>query len=228
MKARWVTLSLALVVLALGAGARMSGRWQQQLVTAEQHLVTMQFDAAATELEALSLSQTGARVLPWVAELRDSAGLQRLQTVYWRRDYSAVAPGPDQGEADEGPERMLLAANAAYRRVRFDLPPRSVIDRLQEISGLYAEILKRHPQMEDAAYNLEFVARTREELARRRGDRGRGRAPSPAPERTIHGEAGAEPAGADMGEFKIIVPQSEQERQQRPESGAGGSKRRRG
>jgi hypothetical protein len=82
--------------------------------------------------------------------------------------------------------------------------------------------------MEDAAYNLEFVARAREELAKRRGDRSRGRAPSAAPERTIHGDAGAEPPGTDMGEFKIIVPQSEQERQQRPESGAGGSKRRRG
>ena len=48
------------------------------------------------------------------------------------------------------------------------------------------------------------------------------------PVQTLHGAEGASPASTDMGDFKVIIPQNPQERQQRPESGAGGAKVRKG
>jgi hypothetical protein len=49
-----------------------------------------------------------------------------------------------------------------------------------------------------------------------------------APGPTIHGQPGRPPMNPDMSEFKIIVPQQPEERQQHPEAGVGGPRQRKG
>ena len=128
---------------------------------------------------------------------------------------------------DDDPATMLLAANAAYRRLELDGEGSDAADRLLEIGNQYAEALKRDPALVNAAYNYEFVARRREGLTRKR----RTETPKPsfsAAAQTIHGYPGAEAATSDMGAFKVIIPQQKEERQQRPSSAAGETKKRKG
>ena len=48
------------------------------------------------------------------------------------------------------------------------------------------------------------------------------------PPHTLHGRPGEVPPGADMNEFKVIVPQRSDERREQPEAGKGGTKARKG
>lgn len=88
-------------------------------------------------------------------------------------------------------------------------------------------MLKRAPHDFDAAYNYEFVARTRDTLARPRGGR-REKTTRATPDQTIHGRPGAPPESTRPDDFKIIVPQNQEERMQVPEAGVGGAKVRKG
>ena len=233
MRSGLLYFSLALVSLALGAGLWTTGRLQQRLVGARREILTMRYSAPMEAFQELERTTAYARRLPWIARLRAAIGEQRAQSRYWQRDYASMALARDAGGAviEEDPSILLFAANAAYRRLRLDGTDRDAAARLQEVGGQYAEVLKRNPDLVDAAYNYEFVARVREALGRGRGGPARSARPTPTPQvpvQTVHGLPGAPPKGADMGNFKIIVPQRQDERQQRPESGAGGAKPRRG
>jgi hypothetical protein len=182
----------------------------------------MNYDGPAGEVEDLQRSPI-ARA-PWIAGLRHTMAEQRAHASYWKHDYGALSAGEEQ----DGMTSLtrLLAANAAFRRLKLDGSDTGAVDKLQEVAAQYAELLRDDPDLVEAAYNYEFVARTRETLARARGARAPRLAGPPA--QSLHGQQGATPTATDMGDFKVIIPQNPQERQQRPESGAGGAKVRKG
>ena len=107
------------------------------------------------------------------------------------------------------------------------------MQRLEGVLGQYSDVLRRGPWQFDAAYNYEFLARRRDALIRARsqkpGQRARQAAAEAAlPPHTLHGRPGDVPPGADMNEFKVIVPQRSDERREQPEAGKGGPKARKG
>lgn len=223
-----------LLLLATGIGLWTTGRVEQRLVNARTQLLTLQYDAPLSEYDDIERSVSRAPRVPWIAKVLDQLREQRATSRYWRRDYGALVIERDASGmgVESDPAIRLLAANAAFRRTRLDGSDRSAAERLNEILDRYAELLRREPQQFDVAYNYELVARTRDKLLARTSKSGAGRegtvttAPPSSP--TIHGRPGAPAAETDLSEFKIMVPQRRDERQQQPEAGLGGRKPRKG
>ncbi|MEQ1871767.1 MAG: hypothetical protein ABL961_17255 [Vicinamibacterales bacterium] len=228
MKSRFVWVVLALVCLAAGAALWRSGRLEQRLIAGQRELLLMRYETNVTALAELETSTAIAR-FPWNAGLRSAARAHRAQSHYWQRDYASLAAERNAAGAAAGddPATMLLAANAAYRRLELDGEGSDAADRLLDIGNQYLEALKRNPALVNAAYNYEFVARRREGLARKRRTDAV-KSSSSAVAQTIHGLPGAEAATSDMGAFKVIIPHQKEERQQRPSSAAGDTKKRKG
>ena len=79
--------------------------------------------------------------------------------------YSAVAADTDAGKADA--DILLAAANAAFREAQRDPSAgTAAVQRLDGVLQAYASALKAAPSNSDAAYNYEFVARVRDQVAR--------------------------------------------------------------
>jgi hypothetical protein len=120
---------------------------------------------------------------------------------------------------ENGPQVLLLAANAAFRAAQADKAARAeMVHRYEAVMTSYADVLRLDPTLVDAAYNYEFVVRLRDEAAKP----GRRPAERPAPPiPTMHGRPGAPPEGVDMGEFKIVVPKRMEEREDEAEQPGG-------
>lgn len=225
--------ALALVLLLAGGGLWATGRLEQRVVNARTQLLTMRYDAPLNEYDLVERSVRYASDLPWVAALVADVRGQRATSKYWAHDYPSLTLARDAGGAmvEQDPALVLVAANAAFRRTRIDGSDRSASQQLDDILGLYVDVLKRAPHDFDAAYNYEFVARTRDTLARPRAGRSGREKPTArvaASTQTIHGRPGAPPDSTNKDDFKIIVPQDQEERQQVPEAGVGGAKVRKG
>jgi hypothetical protein len=224
MRSGAVMVLLSLVCLVSGALLWTTGQREQRVLGAERALLTLNYDTPATGLEEQERSTSPFGRIPWIGSAPQTMAEQRAQAAYWRGDYGAL-PTTEELEGASSVAK-LLAANAAFRRLKLDGSDARAVDKLLEVSAQYAELVKARPGLVEAAFNYEFVARTREALSRPRSARAPRLAAPPA--QTLHGHPGAAPTATDMGDFKVIIPHNPQERQQRPESGAGGAKVRKG
>lgn len=223
--------ALALMLIISGAGLRQMGHWRQRAVISHLQLLAMRHTNLKAEHDALDRATAFGRSLPGVGQLQASVGAQRAEATYWQRDYGALRLTRDASGAlvEQDPDILLLAANAAYRRISIAGADRDTAERLQAVVGQYADVIKQAPTSIDAAYNYEFAAKTRDLLLRsRRSNDGR-KAVRPGPSvQTILGRPGAPTVPTDMGKFKIIIPERPDERNQAPQSGSGGLKVRKG
>src|SRR5262249_7639819 len=152
----------------LGAGAVLwaTGRVQQRLVDTRRELLTLQYQGPEQQYDDIARSARYATMLPWITTLLTDLQHQRAASRYWQHEYASVAVARDATGAavEHDPELLLVSANARFRRERLDgadkAGDRVTVQRLNEILEQYAEALRRDPQF-DAAYNYEFVARTR-------------------------------------------------------------------
>jgi hypothetical protein len=221
----------ALVLFIVGAGLLAVGRLQQAIVAGGQQMLTLRYDAVPREHARMEQSRI-AGALPWLSKMLADIREQRMTSRYWAREYSSLPVEHDVEGAvlDRDPAILLIAADAAFRRVRAESGDRAAVERLNDVLGQYAEVLRRAP-MFDAAYNYEFVARTRDQLARAKGPaapRETPRTSNAALPATIHGRPGGAPERSDTREFKILVPQRTDERNQQPDAGTGKKKPRKG
>ncbi len=162
---------------------------------------------------------------------------------YWLGDYANVAPrqGPGQAagsdEAGADPRVLLTMANAAFRQSQRDpgAGP-AAVQRLDGVLQAYASALKASPRDGDAAYNYEYVARVRDQVAR--APQGKPVKPQQPPTTaaagdlpagpTIHGRPGAPPPEAKMEELQMLAPMEYGDREAQPEATPGGNRERKG
>jgi hypothetical protein len=149
---------------------------------------------------------------------------ERAMAQYWSAEYAAIQPPHDPSGTLQGVDPTLLfaAANAAYRGTT------SAQRNTDSVMKAYTEVLKASPGHVDAAYNYEFLARKRAATAAAATRRGPTNAGALPPPMSIHGVQGAPPKGADMGQFRIVVPKRGEERKEDPEAGSGKARIRRG
>ena len=241
-------LAAAALLLVIGASLCAVGFVERRATKVREQMFTLQHDAAARERSKVDDWVTYARRLPWVGSIDAEMAEERATSQYWLREYESLAVHADGSRtaADVHPQLLMTAAHAAYRGTTLDGSDPAAGKRLDRILELYGEVLKRDPHDFDAAYNFEFVARTRNALARMRGaqsqSRGRTsgrqdastreaetRAPAMSrPGRTLHGDQGAIPPGLEPEEFKVIVPAPSDERQEQRDAGAGAPRIRKG
>jgi hypothetical protein len=227
----WRYLLPALAIVAIGGALWTTGRFEQRRVDARRQLLMMRFDTPAAEFDAV---ERASRFVPALAPVeRWRAGVRRArdESHYWRHDYAAVTRAAE-GTSDGDTAALLLTANAAYRDATAQPATASSVERLDEIARMYLDVLEQDPASIEAAYNYEFIQRTRTALAATvasaRNRNARAAPPSTRSSTTLHGAAGVQPEAPDLGEFKIIVPQRPEERRATPDAGRGGAKPRKG
>jgi hypothetical protein len=222
----------AAVVAAAGFGTWRAGTLHTRTAAAHRQLLVLQYDAPGAGYDAIEGEARALGPLPILSRVDREAREQRGAARYWQGRYADLELEPNAaGEVTEtNAALLLLAANAAYRTAALDDSGPAAVQRADSLLGQYADVLRRGAWQFDAAYNYEVVARRRDALIRARGARTQ-KPPTPAPAgppSTLHGRAGAVPPGADMTEFKIIVPRQSDERREQPEAGKGGARARKG
>jgi hypothetical protein len=157
---------------------------------------------------------------------------------YWLGQYGNVVAETDTGASDA--EVLRTAANAAFRDSQRDIPgagnrePGSVVQRLDGVLQAYASALKASPRDVEAAYNYEYVARVRDQVARSQGKVKL--TPAPVAARagdlpagpTIHGRPGMPPPEAKMEDLEMLSPMEYGDREAQPEATPGAKRERKG
>jgi hypothetical protein len=191
MKAIMVRSALALVLFAAGAVCWAESRRARQMADAHERLVTLHYDVDRPVDEATTVTD---RLPARLGSLRDEARRHRTTVQYWLAEYDDLTAPAETTESD--PERLFVAANAAYRASQLDersnltegpkIERRAAAPASQAPSGVqgslrsnmlkkldsalqaYATALRATPRHADAAYNYEYVARVRDMLAKAR------------------------------------------------------------
>jgi hypothetical protein len=145
-------------------------------------------------------------------------------------------PTADTDESAVDAAILLATANASYRQNQRDpgAGP-AAVQRLDGVLQAYAAALKAAPRSAEAAYNYEFVARLRDEVARSQGKMVRPPKPGgllmagdlPSGQ-TIHGAPGTPPPDAKMEELQMIAPMDYGDREAQPQPTPGGRRERKG
>jgi hypothetical protein len=214
------------IAIALAAGAWFS--WTEasavdRRVAAREQIVTLRFADVDEDVDAST----------------------RATVAYWLERYGDVAAdsGPDRDAA--AAEILLIAANAAFRESQRDAGTgAAAIQRLDGVLQAYASALKASPQSsralgaealaKAAAYNYEYVARLRDQVARSQGKVKLPPAPAAAMAgdlpagSTIHGRPGMPPPEAKMEDIEILAPLEYGDREAQPEATPGGKRERKG
>jgi hypothetical protein len=165
--------------------------------------------------------------------LGDDIRIAKAHVAYWLGRYESVA-ADTEGRADA--ETLLAAANAAFRSAQRDsvIGP-AAVQRLDGVLQAYAAAMKASPNA-DAAYNYEYVARIRDQVAhapqgrivRSPGSNGLVMGGDLPAGPTIHGSPGTPPPDAKTEEFKTIMPMEYGDREAQPEATPGAKRERKG
>jgi hypothetical protein len=228
----------ALASAVAGAVLFGLGAMDREMAEAQQDFTTQQYARADASLESVERYLTFGRWLPWLGSSLEDVRTRRAAIRYWTREYDALlADQAESPDADALMDLQLIAANAVYRRGQGQTSASSkspeekqrVLDALQTATSAYLAVLRSgSPESSSAtavaAYNYEFVVRTRDDI-----DKGR-----QAPELTDTAEDG--PAGKKGGslpdppknDMKMLVPLEPGEMDQGLEPGQGGRIERKG
>src|SRR5262245_56343562 len=206
-------VAVALLSFALGVAFLTASRLERRVASAHQRLALLQYAEPVVEYE--DMERSAAMSVPWLTDavLADIRA-HRAAADYWLANYGKLTPQRDASGllVENDPERLFLAANAAFREAQRATADRaSTVKQLDNVLRMYADVLKNEPRHVDAAYNLEYVARLRDRLASARGgaltiraqqeDRVTGGdLPSGS---TLHGEPGGYPPGGARVPIKI-------------------------
>lgn len=209
--------------LAWGEAARLG-----QQAEVWQHLVALENDVPAPPPAPAALAWVPASLRSGV----DPGAQQKATGDYWLARYQDLVR--TRG-GDPDPVVMHTAANAAYRAARQPGDTGTeAAQRLDAVLETYAHVLEADGAHADAAWNYEFVARTRDLLARARivGPRraspdAPGLKPPPA-KLTVHGVPGGPPPDARGEAFDTIAPMDFGDREAQPEPTPGTTLKRKG
>ena len=230
MRATFIRLTIA---IALAFAAWLS--WSESKLTREvgdarEQIATLQFAEvpAAVEVDA-----TLSDYLPGSRPLADDVRVATATVSYWLGRYGSVTADTNNAEADAAV--LLTAANGAFRQSQRDPGTgAAAVQRLDGVLNAYASALKAAPSHRDAAYNYEYVARVRDQVARSQGRAIKPPAPVVASSGdlpagpTIHGRPGAPPPEAKMEELQMLAPMEYGDREAQPEATPGGKRERKG
>ena len=230
MRATFIRLTIA-TALAIAAWLSWSeSKLTREVGDAREQIATLQFAdvPAAPEVDA-----TLSDYFPGSRPLSDDVRVASATVSYWLGRYGSVTADTNNAEADAAV--LLTVANAAFRQSQRDPGTgAAAVQRLDGVLNAYASALKAAPRHRDAAYNYEFVARVRDQVARSQG-----RAIKPPPPivatggdlpagPTIHGRPGAPPPEAKMEERQMLAPMEYGDREAQPEATPGAKRERKG
>ncbi len=123
---------------------------------------------------------------------------------YWQDEFDSLAPGQADAAAaeDEPPaDLQLVVANAGYRAGLAQAKDRAATQQaLDAAVARYGTVLRADTWLRDAAYNYEYTARFRDDVAKGR----RAAVPEKGADVDL-GEQGA-PTAATKERFELYIP----------------------
>ena len=241
MRTTFIRLAIAIVFAVAAWLSWSEAKFADRIGDARQQIVTLRYSDVA---EDLSGGTTLSDYLPQQRRLSEEARLAKSTVAYWLGRYDDVSADVDDEDLDA--EALLIVANAAFRDVQRDPgtgPP--AVQRLDGVLNAYASALKASPRNIEAAYNYEFVARYRDQVARSQGKGSKPVVPALGAEAlakaagatmagdlpagpTIHGRPGGPPPKAKMEELQMLAPLEYGDREAQPEATPGGKRERKG
>jgi hypothetical protein len=232
------------LALALAAGAWLS--WSEsaradRLAEAKQQIATLQYsdvdrdvDPATSATAAYWLGQYGS-VTADTGSIDDAHLLRTAANAAFRQSQREITGSGIREPFDSAREGARVAQGGPGSG--------KAVQALDGVLQAYAAALKASAQspspasgaaLAEAAYNYEFVARLRDQVARAAP----GKTPKPAPEvaaagdlpsgPTIHGGPGMPPPDAKMEELEMLAPMDYGDRETQPQATPGGKRERKG
>ncbi|HUR35600.1 MAG TPA: hypothetical protein VM032_17475 [Vicinamibacterales bacterium] len=237
MRSTAALLLLAVVLFAAGTVSLAESRHSRRLAGARERLVTLDY----TDEGDLADDATLMDRLPPPLGVEPGAAARHAATVsYWLARYTSLTEltNAGNGPAPADAQLLLLAANAAFRTsAPQSRDAKGAVARLDAVAQAYADVLRKAPDLSDAAFNYELVVRLRDEVAKGPQRRARDVKPAYVPPDfsvdlpigpTIHGRPGGPPEGESMSDFKTVTPMRYDEREEQMDPGRGQKLRRKG
>jgi hypothetical protein len=202
----------AFVLAIVGGIAWTMASLDRDVLRAEQDINTLNYAAAEATYDRAERYLQYASYIPGIGNgpLNDIRA-RKAALRYWQGDYASIVPkqsDPVTAIPNDNVELQFVVANAVYRAGVARAKDRS--STLQALdAGINAEmvVLKNAKRHDDAAYNLEYLVRLRDDV-----EKGR-RRPGPASVLTAHGSMGFPSAELkDSPDFKLLVPLDIEER----------------
>jgi hypothetical protein len=232
MRTIFIRLAIAIVFAVAAWLSWSEAKFADRIGDARQQIVTLRYSDVAADLAG---GTTLSDYLPQQRRLPEEARLAKSTVAYWLGRYDDVSGGADDGDVDA--EALLIVANAAFRDAQRDpAAGPAAVQRLDGVLNAYASALKASPRNVEAAYNYEFVARFRDQVARSQGKGSKPRSVPSTPTMagdlpagaTIHGRPGGPPPEAKMEELQMLAPMEYGDREAQPEATPGGKRERKG
>jgi hypothetical protein len=207
-----------------------AGMFDRRVAHAQQEFAARHYARADAALDTVERSLGRASWIPWIRSgpLND-VRIQRAAMRYWSGQYDRiVSDSADSFGANSSDSiaLQLVAANAVYRRGQPQATDRrTAVEALEAAASAYLAVLRNAPRSEVAAYNYEYVVRTRDDI-----DKGR-RAPE-LTDKAEDGPAGRKgappPQPPNNQDLKLLVPLEPGEMDKGVEPGKGGAIERKG
>lgn len=223
----------ALALSVVGAILLAAGLYDRAVVRAQEALAAQQYARGDASLEPVERYLEFGRWLPPIESALADVRARRTALRYWSRQYERIIA--DQRTYDEAsssdPTLQLIAANAVYRSGQTHATDRQrTLDALQAATSAYLAVLRNAPAAGTAAtavaaYNYEYVVRTRDDI-----DKGR-RAPEltdTAEDGPAGKKGGAPPEPPKTDDLKMLIPLDPAEMDQGLAPGRGGRIERKG
>lgn len=249
-------VAIALTLLVAAWLSWSEARLAARVADAKQQIATLQYGEVDADLEAGAVLSD---YLPGQRRLADDIRIAQATVAYWLGRYDRVTADTNDAAGDAAV--LLASANAAFRDAERDVTGTggpAAVQRLDGVLQAYAAVLKASPRnsraalgadlsavasakaeaLAEAAYNYEYVARLRDQVAR--GPQGKTAKAAPvAPAAgamigdlpigpTIHGRPGGPPPDAKMEDLQMIAPMEYGDREAQPEATPGAKRERKG
>jgi len=218
----------SIVLALLGAICLAAGMLDRRVAGAQREFAAQRYQLADAALETAERDLQYGRWIPWIGGALNDVRTRRAAIQYWSGQYDRIVPDRFDSSAisSDSIDLQLIAANAVYRRGQPKATDRrTAVEALDAAANAYLTVLKNSPRNEVAAYNYEYVVRTREDI-----DKGR-RAPE-LTDKADDGPAGRRggppPQDPNKRDLKLLVPLEPGEIDKGLEPGKGGKIERKG
>ena len=218
----------SIVLALLGAICLAAGMLDRRVAGAQREFAAQRYQLADAALETAERDLQYGRWIPWIGGALNDVRTRRAAIRYWSGQYDRIVSDRSDPAAmsSDSIDLQLIAANAVYRRGQPKATNRrTAVEALDAAANAYLTVLKNSPRNEVAAYNYEYVVRTREDI-----DKGR-RAPE-LTDKADDGPAGRRggppPQDPNKRDLKLLVPLEPGEIDKGLEPGKGGKIERKG
>ena len=218
----------AFALALLGVVLSNVGFIENDLARAEQAVASQQYGEAEASFATAERYLTYVSYVPGIGNgPLNAVRTRRAAARYWQREYAAIVPrqaDPVSAVAADNVDLQFVVANAMFRAGQGqakDVP--TAVQALDAGINAYLTVIKNARRHDDAAYNVEYLARLRREVE---GGLLKGMSNGNASPRGSQGVLSDEKP--DTKKFKPYTPKNSDERDKSDEAGKLAPKARKG